>query len=140
MVYCSSNSYSFCWYYQPVHKTWYFSFEMQVYIALSTFLLLVCFLVAETQSWTEFWNLIISLKKKVKLKFKFKNYFFHAFGVKKPWKKWHLEVKSCSNYCNCFLIFMTLVWYVQSKIQDATWYVFTLAVFCPHLSTNIIDL
>ena len=57
---------------------------MQVDIALSTFLLLFCYqdMVAETQSWIEFWNLIISLKKSLGLSLNLKT----IFSMHLEWK------------------------------------------------------
>ena len=57
-------------------------------------------LIAETQSWTEFWNSIISSKK-----LKLQKYFFHAFAIKEFLKQWNLGLKWCHNCCNCFIIF-----------------------------------
>ena len=59
------------------------------------------------------WNSIISLK----IFWSFKNNFSHAFALKKTFRWWNLGIKWCSNCCNCFIIFMTPVWFIQVNYQ-----------------------
>ena len=37
--------------------------------------------------------------------------------MKKPLKQWSLAIKSCSDCCNCFIIFMALVCNIEGKCQ-----------------------
>ena len=47
----------------------------------------------------------------------FNNYFLHAFAMKKFLEQWSLGITWCSNCCNCFIVTITFVCYIQVKNQ-----------------------
>ena len=89
------------------------------------------YLLPETQFWIEFWNSITSSKTE-SLK--------TTFSMQLQWKSHYrnLGVKWCSNRCNCFIIFMKPVYYIQvSKVLDLVIYFYACTFF---ILTNVLPL